>query len=273
MRILRGGRRRKLAAACVVVAGLSMSAIAAQDATESSEQRLSRLLFEQARARMIAHGAGPVPLALDAYAARVPLTDAKSLLDRVSAGAAFPSAIDTSERLFERALENTYENLLLHPIACCLCTSTVTCNDNIFCNGAETCASGACSVSAPPCVDGNACTTDYCNEAADLCSWQPVPPPAEVSQLAVTRSAPGSPVASLGWSVVAGASAYNVYRGASSNLGDLACFQSSVAGNAQNDDGAMPIRAFFYLVTARACGESSLGFGNPAPRPPAPGCP
>ncbi|HYC53934.1 MAG TPA: hypothetical protein VEL28_03250, partial [Candidatus Binatia bacterium] len=47
------------------------------------------------------------------------------------------------------------------------------CNDGIFCNGADTCASGACSVHpGNPCPgpDGDSNCVETCNEAADACS-------------------------------------------------------------------------------------------------------
>ena len=46
------------------------------------------------------------------------------------------------------------------------------CNDGLFCNGADSCASGACSVHAGnPCdgADGDADCSEICNEAGDAC--------------------------------------------------------------------------------------------------------
>jgi hypothetical protein len=76
-----------------------------------------------------------------------------------------------------------------------------------------------------------------------------------------------------GWWGGGAVSSYNVYRSASANLGGLACFQGGVTGTPQNDDGALPNKTFYFLVSSLACGESGLGNGNPSPRPPAPGCP
>ncbi|MFN2426277.1 MAG: dockerin type I domain-containing protein [Candidatus Binatia bacterium] len=46
-----------------------------------------------------------------------------------------------------------------------------SCNDALFCNGADTCSGGNCSAHAgSPCNDGDTCTLDECNEAGDLCS-------------------------------------------------------------------------------------------------------
>lgn len=276
MRNLGGSRLGRVAVSCALVAiscGLSASAITAQVLDESRELRLSRLLFEQARARQLAHGGGPVPISLDAYGLSVKLVDAKTLLDRASGKAETQPAISEADRLMERTIALAYQSLLANGISCCPCSSAATCSDGLFCNGGEGCIEAYCYSGSAPCVDNNPCTIDSCVENTDSCSFQQVPPPAEVAQLAVGRSAPASSVATLAWSTVAGASAYNVYRGASSNLFGLACFQSGVTATTQNDDGALPGGAFYFLVTSLACGESGLGSGRPNLRPPPPGCP
>jgi len=43
------------------------------------------------------------------------------------------------------------------------------CDDGLFCNGSETCVGRECREGTRPCEDGNVCTTDTCNEAADRC--------------------------------------------------------------------------------------------------------
>ena len=49
------------------------------------------------------------------------------------------------------------------------------CSDGVFCNGAETCRAGACVAGPPPaCDDGNACTTDACDEGARRCTHTPL---------------------------------------------------------------------------------------------------
>ena len=49
------------------------------------------------------------------------------------------------------------------------------CLDGVFCNGAETCRAGACVAGSPPaCDDGNACTTDACDEGARRCTHTPL---------------------------------------------------------------------------------------------------
>ncbi|MCC7536217.1 MAG: hypothetical protein IT379_08385 [Deltaproteobacteria bacterium] len=46
----------------------------------------------------------------------------------------------------------------------------VTCSDGVFCNGVERFAGGACVEGSDPCDDGQACTTDRCDEASGRCS-------------------------------------------------------------------------------------------------------
>jgi len=102
---------------------------------------------------------------------------------------------------------------------------------------------------------------------------QPDPAPAEVEQLDLSLVSPGSSVAKLRWTETRGADDYNVYRGERLNLADLSCLAPHVAGTHYEDDGGVPNEAYLYLVTAFACGESTLGDGNPDRRPPPPGCP
>jgi hypothetical protein len=56
----------------------------------------------------------------------------------------------------------------------CPCTTHAECDDGQFCNGAETCSSGACAGGAPAdCDDGVSCTNDACNESTDACVHSP----------------------------------------------------------------------------------------------------
>ncbi len=51
--------------------------------------------------------------------------------------------------------------------------NSLPCNDNVFCNGADTCGAGSCSLHAGnPCpgADGDSDCSEVCNEAADACS-------------------------------------------------------------------------------------------------------
>lgn len=48
--------------------------------------------------------------------------------------------------------------------------NTAPCDDGLFCNGADTCAGGTCSVHAgDPCLEGGECA-DTCDEALDTCN-------------------------------------------------------------------------------------------------------
>ncbi len=52
------------------------------------------------------------------------------------------------------------------------CEFDSDCDDGAYCNGAETCVSGACTAGTPvSCDDGQACTTESCNEATDSCDY------------------------------------------------------------------------------------------------------
>ncbi len=47
----------------------------------------------------------------------------------------------------------------------------VSCEDGLFCDGAEVCRAGACAPGVPVvCDDGNACTTDVCDESRRACT-------------------------------------------------------------------------------------------------------
>ena len=62
---------------------------------------------------------------------------------------------------------NGASNLCTHP------NNTASCNDGLFCNGADTCSGGNCSVHAGnPCPgpDGDGNCSESCNEAADNCT-------------------------------------------------------------------------------------------------------
>jgi hypothetical protein len=48
----------------------------------------------------------------------------------------------------------------------------VTCDDGVFCNGAERFADGACQPGLPPCDDGADCTTDTCDDATGWCGHE-----------------------------------------------------------------------------------------------------
>ena len=258
---------------CALVAGLcGLSTLAAtpEESDASRELALRRFQFEQMLAFQRARGDKVVASSPYDPMPQMRLPDAKAQFEKIG-GKLVPTA-PTQDQLLQQAIAKTFQQMLGGG-GCCPCAVGPSCTDGLFCTGVEVCAGNLCAYGAPACNDGNPCTTDSCTENTDTCSFTPVPPPAEVAQLAVTRAAPLSTVASLSWSAVSGASSYNIYRGASRALGDLSCFQSGLTGTSQNDDGAQPAVAFYYLVSSQACGVSSLGTGNPNPRPAAPSCP
>ena len=52
--------------------------------------------------------------------------------------------------------------------------ASASCDDGLFCNGVESCESGACQAGVPPdCDDGIACTIDSCSEYYASCVHQP----------------------------------------------------------------------------------------------------
>jgi len=58
---------------------------------------------------------------------------------------------------------------------CLYCLGDSECDDELFCNGVESCSpTTGCNAGAPPqCDDGVACTQDACDEAADRCAGVP----------------------------------------------------------------------------------------------------
>jgi len=261
----------------VLAVGMAWApASAATQDDNAQAQARSRFMLEQMRAyRLAVQSRDGDDAARSLNTLRLPAKPMTSLelLESLKGRSPLLPARQTVDSSVEQSIKTVFRQLLNGPSSCCYCTDGSTCNDGLFCDGVELCQSGVCVYGAPPCVDGDPCTTDVCTENTDTCSHQPVPPPAEVASLNMGRSAPASPVATLAWSSVSGATAYNVYRGASKALGDLSCFTTGVIGTSSSDDGAVPAQAFYYLVTSTACGESGLGTGQPSPRPLPPGCP
>jgi len=263
---------KALAAACALavgLCGLPVWAAATDAAGPSREEALRRFQFEQMLAFQRARGNKVVPNSpYDPMPQLKPL-DAQTQFERMG-GKLVPTA-PTNDQLLEQAIAKTFQKMLGGG-GCCPCVAAASCNNGFFCDGAEVCIASNCELGPPACNDGNPCTTDSCTENTDTCSFTPLPPPPVVAQLNLSRVGPPA-LANLTWSAVSGANTYNVYRGTLANLANLACFQSGLTGTSQNDDGAIPTTAFYYLVTSKACGESGLGSGNPNSRPPAPGCP
>jgi hypothetical protein len=264
---------RALATACALAVGLC-GLPARADTTEatglSREDALRKFQWEQALEYLRARGDKVVPNSpYDPMPLSKPL-DAKTQFERMG-GKLVPSA-PTHDQLLQQAIAKTFRQML-GGFGCCPCVTAGSCSDSLFCTGVEICdATSNCAHGPTACNDGNPCTQDLCTENTDTCSF-PTITPAAVAQLNLARSAPLSPVATLAWSGVSGANSYNIYRGTAKNLSNLTCFIRSIPATSQNDDGAIPAGAFYYLVTSMACAESDLGSGNPNPRPPAPGCP
>ncbi len=60
------------------------------------------------------------------------------------------------------------------PDSCDECVTDDDCDDDVYCNGAETCDVDSCELGTPVnCNDGFACTADSCNEATDQCDYVP----------------------------------------------------------------------------------------------------
>ena len=231
--------------------------------TRAASLRLFRL--EQLRRQMAPQSPGRESI-------QVKPVSAASLFERMT-GRRVPGTVSPVEDdLLVSVTKRVYQTLTESPASCCMCADAAICNDQLFCNGTEICQTNICAPGPAPCDDGFTCSTDTCTESTDTCTHQP-PPPAEVASLNVSRSAPASPVATLAWSSVSGATSYNVFRGTLAGLGDLACFTPGVTGTSQNDDGAVPAKAYYYLVTSVACGQSGLGSGQPNSRPSPPTCP
>jgi hypothetical protein len=264
---------RALAAACALavgLCGLPAPAATTEGTGLSREEALRKFQWEQSLKYMSARGDKVVPNSPYDPLPLLKPVDAKTQFERM--GGKLPPAPLTNDQLLQQAIAKTFRQMLGGG-GCCPCVAAASCNNGFFCDGAEVCVANNCALGPAACNDGNPCTNDACTENTDTCSFTPVPPPAAVAQLNLSRSAPGSPVATLAWSAVAGANSYNIYRGAARNLSNLTCFQKGVPVTIQNDDGAVPAAAFYYLISSQACFESGLGSGNPNPRPPAPGCP
>jgi len=246
----------------------------AKDQPTAHEIQLARVLFEQTRAYQLSRGtsASLVPPPLDSYGPRVRVEDGLTILARITGKQPAQPEPLPAETLLQQGIASAFKSLSLGG-GCCPCATAPSCDDLLFCNGVEVCQSSICGAGSAPCVDGDRCTTDECFESTSTCIFNAIPPPAEVDQLDVARDTFGSPVATLTWSATAGADDYNVYRGEIADLRDLACLIPHVVDTRRDDDGKLPSGAFYYLVTAFACGESGLGSANPGGRPPPPGCP
>ena len=152
-----------------------------------------------------------------------------------------------------------------HPFYGYECLFDGDCGSGSWCRSAPTCEFNHCRPgSNRSCSDGNDCTVDGCNSSLQQCthSWQQ--PPGDVTNLVLSKPAPGSMVATLTWNDQADEEWFNVYRGENPWLDDLACYEPDIVGTSVDDDGTVGLTGMYvHLVTAdHHCGEGRLGVSS-----------
>lgn len=77
------------------------------------------------------------------------------------------------------------------------CSADGPCDDGVFCNGVERCASGRCAAGVDPCDDHATCTVDRCDEVNRRCANAPEGDPCGDGDLCngAERCAPADPTA------------------------------------------------------------------------------
>jgi len=136
------------------------------------------------------------------------------------------------------------------------------CGGGSWCSFPGTCFASRCQGGGSrSCSDGNDCTDDTCNSSLQQCEHDYVSPPGYVTNLMLSKAAPGSMVATLSWDDRYDEEWYNVYRGENPWLDDLTCYEPGVVGTSVDDDGSVGVTGlYFHLVTAdHHCGEGYLG--------------
>ncbi|HKP57567.1 MAG TPA: MYXO-CTERM sorting domain-containing protein [Polyangiales bacterium] len=87
----------------------------------------------------------------------------------------------------------------------CECMTAADCDDKMFCNGTETCTSGACGPGMPPCQ-----ASQQCDESAKMCGDASTKPDAGATKAGAGGSTPsaaaGMPAATAGKPAAAGSS-------------------------------------------------------------------
>jgi hypothetical protein len=161
-----------------------------------------------------------------------------------------------------------------------------SCEDGLFCNGAETCLGGSCEPGIPVvCEDGNACTIDFCDEGTRMCQHDPSFPPGPVGDTLRGAHEIETGISIFQWSPAEGAESHNTYRGLIGAVPGLTvdptvynhvCYEPGDAagdGPTTSTDASLPAlgTAYYYDVSGEnACGEGPLGSasdGTPRPNP------
>jgi len=83
--------------------------------------------------------------------------------------------VDTCEEATRSCINTPDDGMCTGTDTCALgagcipqCTMDSDCDDGLFCNGAEQCSAGSCTLGRPPTDDGIACTFALCDEALDM---------------------------------------------------------------------------------------------------------
>jgi hypothetical protein len=139
------------------------------------------------------------------------------------------------------------------------------CGSGSWCSFPGDCITGRCvGGGSRSCSDGNDCTEDVCNASLQRCEHPYVSPPGRVTNLMLSKPAPGSMVATLSWDDRHDEEWYNVYRGENPWLDDLACYEPGIVGTSVDDDGTVGVTGMYVLlITAdHHCNEGQLGVSS-----------
>ncbi|RMH41246.1 MAG: carboxypeptidase regulatory-like domain-containing protein [Deltaproteobacteria bacterium] len=135
--------------------------------------------------------------------------------------------------------------------------------DVAFCTVGQTCSGGVCGGGAPrPCSDGNACTSDACDEVADTCvntalALDPASPVFTSASSTSVCLVAGSGARVVVWTQLADTAGAPV-SGASVTIGGIAATESAVSAGSYYVEyvaGATP-GAQTLSVVATACGDT-----------------
>ncbi len=163
-----------------------------------------------------------------------------------------------------------------------LCSNTAddaACDNGAYCDGAETCdAQTDCQSGTPPCVDGDECTTDDCDEPTDTCSYTAAPDTTPCDDgnectsgdecLAGVCTGAGSTVAaSCDWAIIGGnaSRSVRVKTGTQSVIGGAVCMDTVALGYASTTNGdvvamsASGIRGVRIGVNGEVAGDTVTG--------------